>query len=126
MSRANQLEQQIAQLSKELKYEYSKNAAKAPMQEAYTESDTPMQPGGQLGYAGQANIARDPIDDVFTFHDNPDAAPHYIEIREAAKTFARVIDRHAPWSEDKRSALGCVRAAVMWANAAVALNGRGL
>jgi hypothetical protein len=124
MNRIRQLEQQIAQLNTELKWEYDNNAKgqTIPLREQAFTNESPGTVGGMAGQLSQ----RDPIDDVFTFHDNPDAAPHYIEIREAAKTFARVIDRHAPWSEDKRSALGCVRAAVMWANAAVALNGRGL
>jgi hypothetical protein len=103
-----------------LKQEYDK----MPMQAEQAYSTSAPSIGG--GMAGQKLSQRDPIDDVFTFHDNPEAVPHYVEIREAAKTFARVIDRHAPWSEDKRTALDCVRAAVMWANAAVALNGRGL
>jgi hypothetical protein len=116
MDRIRELKQRIAQLNMELKQEYDNNAKQAFTNEA------PDIRGGMTAQLSQ----RDPIDDVFTFHDNPDGASHYIEIREAAKTFARVIDRHAPWSEDKRAALGYVRAAVMWANAAVALNGRGL
>jgi hypothetical protein len=67
----------------------------------------------------------DPIDAIFTFHDDPEAVPHYVEIREAAKTFAKVINRHAH-GDDKRKALNFVRAAVMWANASIALNGRTL
>ena len=66
------------------------------------------------------------IDFLFTFHDNPDKTPHYIEIREAAKTFAKVLVRHVPQCGDRLTAVQKIREAVMFANAAVALDGRGL
>ena len=66
------------------------------------------------------------IDYLFTFHDDPDKTPHYVEIRESAKQFAKVLIRHCPPCADRTTAIRKVREAVMTANAAVALSGRGL
>ena len=66
------------------------------------------------------------IDYLFTFHDDPDKTPHYVEIRESAKQFAKVLIRHCPSCADRTTAIRKVREAVMTANAAVALSGRGL
>lgn len=66
------------------------------------------------------------LEHIFTFHDSPDKVPHYVEIREAAKQFAAVVCRHAPICPDTFEALRYVRQAVMWANAAIALDGRSL
>jgi hypothetical protein len=37
------------------------------------------------GCAIRAYTPQEKIDYLFTFHDDPDKAPHYVEIREAAK-----------------------------------------
>lgn len=66
------------------------------------------------------------IDFLFTFHDDPDKTPHYVEIREAAKTFAKVIVRHTPGGADRLTAINKLREVVMFANACVALSGRGI
>jgi len=67
------------------------------------------------------------IDFLFTFHDDPDKTPHYVEIREAAKQFAKVVVRHTPLGgPDRLTAVQKIREAVMFANACVALSGRGL
>jgi hypothetical protein len=66
------------------------------------------------------------IDFLFTFHDDPDKTPHYIEIRESAKTFAKVLLRHTPGGQDRITAINKLRETVMFANACVALSGRGL
>lgn len=85
---------------------------------------------GQTQGCGQTNTrAESPeetIDYLFTFHDDPDKTPHYIEIREAAKSFAKVLIRHTPACADRTAAIRKVREAVMTANAAIALSGRGL
>jgi len=118
MSRLQQIEKQISALDYEAD-QLRGGVGQACQEKAYAPIQTAM-PGDNI------LNPRDPIDDVFTYHNDPAAIPHYVEIREAAKTFARVIDRHAPWGDDKRTALSFVRAAVMWANAGIALNGRGL
>lgn len=120
--RRNFLQAKIKQLQSELEHEDLAEGSKETC-----DTQIPMQPGAQIGgYAAQQNSNRDPIDDIFTYHDNPEAVPHYIEIREAAKTFARVINRHTPYCPDKTNALNALRASVMWANAAIALDGRTL
>lgn len=87
---------------------------------------------GYIGRAGaqtnmRAESPQEKIDYLFTFHDNPDKAPHYVEIRESAKQFALVILRHASaGSRDQLTAIEHVRQAVMFANASVALDGRSL
>ena len=108
------------QLQSELDREYAMNQAQTG---AYTNT-APMPPSG--GLAQRPMTDDETIDHIFTFHDNPSKAPHYIEIREAAKTFARVVNRHVPHGQDKRKAINFIRAAVMWSNAAVALDAREL
>ena len=66
------------------------------------------------------------IDDIFSYHDRAAAIPHYTEIREAAKAFAHVIDRHTPPSKDRDLGFLLLRMVVMFANAANALDGRGI
>jgi hypothetical protein len=80
----------------------------------------------QTNMCARAESPEETIDYLFTFHDDPDKTPHYIEIREAAKTFAKVLIRHCPGCADRTTAIRKVREAVMTANAAVALSGRGL
>lgn len=64
--------------------------------------------------------------DIFTFHDDYSKVPNYTAIRSAAKHLAEVIMQNSPVSADQTTALRCVREAVLWANAAVALDGRSL
>lgn len=92
---------------------------------AGTESAQQESPGRTFGLR-QARSIEQAIDDLFTYHDNPDAAPHYVEVREAAKVFAKVVCRHAPIGTDRVTSVGHIRSAVMFANAAIALGGRGL
>jgi hypothetical protein len=77
--------------------------------------------------AGQMQSPESVIDFLFTFHDDPDKTPHYVEIRESAKQFAKVVIRHTPFGgPDRVTAVQKIREAVMFANACVALSGRGL
>jgi hypothetical protein len=107
----------------------------ATIESAYKElqlMDSPAAPQGAnqayYGVAGQLKqeSPEETIDYLFTFHDDPDKTPHYIEIWESAKQFAKVLIRHCPSCADRTTAIRKVREAVMTANAAVALSGRGL
>lgn len=98
----------------------------------YDEKSKEYTPMRQDGIGGAANILRqqtpeEAIDFLFTFHDDPDKTPHYVEIRESAKQFAKVVVRHTPaGGPDRLTAIAKIREAVMFANACVALSGRGL
>src|ERR1700685_110805 len=92
----------------------------------YPRNPPPMYPGGAInecnaqgsvGYALKQESPEETIDYLFTFHDDPDKTPHYVEIREAAKAFAKVLIRHCPSSADRTFAIRKVREAVMTANA---------
>jgi hypothetical protein len=62
---------------------------------------------------------------VFEHHTpTADKLVHYDAIHEGAKTFAAVLLKHTPPSEDQAAALRLLREATMTANAAVALDGR--
>ena len=51
-----------------------------------------------------------------------DQLPRFQNLRDAAKNFATVVIRNCPqFSDDTRQALGCVEAALMTANKAIAL-----
>ena len=59
----------------------------------------------------------------FTYHSpSADDVLKYKEIRDAALTFARVIDKNCPDSADKTAAFRKIREAVMTANASIACN----
>lgn len=102
--------------------------------DAENQCAAPQMPGAAMGYANnQAESAglrqqtpEECIDFLFTFHDDPDKAPHFVEIREAAKQFAKVILRHTPGGADRITAINKLRETVMFANACVALSGRGI
>lgn len=79
-----------------------------------------------MAYQIRPESPEETIDYLFTFHDDPDKTPHYVEIRESAKQFAKVLIRHCPSCADRTTAIRKVREAVMTANAAVALSGRGI
>ena len=64
------------------------------------------------------------LDDMFTYHDDPEKAPRYGAINEAAKAFARAIRDNTKPCADQSAAIRQVREARMTANAAVALDGR--
>ena len=59
-------------------------------------------------------------------HHTPTAEKlvHYDAVHAAAKSFAEVILKHTPPSEDQAAALRLLREATMTANAAIALDGR--
>jgi len=60
---------------------------------------------------------------VFSYHaPKGDQAKRYEAIREAAHTFALVVSVNTPASFEQNAAITRIREAVMWANAAVALN----
>lgn len=62
------------------------------------------------------------LGDVFTYHSpRGDQAGRYLAIRAAAKAFADVVLWSAPDCADRSTAIRSIREAVMWANAAVAL-----
>lgn len=64
------------------------------------------------------------IEEIFTYHaPEPDQIPKYEEIREAAKTMAKVILSNTPPCADQSAAIRLLREAVMTANAAIALKG---
>jgi hypothetical protein len=120
-SRRQELEATIAKASAELHMMDSPGSGQLGAQQA-------MQ--AERAYANECNAAQqtpeEVIDFLFTFYDDPDKTPHYIEIREAAKQFAKVIVRHTPGGVDRLTAINKLRETVMFANACVALSGRGI
>lgn len=60
---------------------------------------------------------------IFTYHDDPSKAPKYTAIRIAGRNFAEVILMNVDPCADRTLALRAVREAVIWANAALALDG---
>ena len=69
-------------------------------------------------------FTKDQIADIFTYHDVPDAVPHYEAIRAKARELAEVIVEHTPVCPDQSVAIRKLREAVMTANAAIALEGK--
>ena len=62
---------------------------------------------------------------VFEHHTpSPAKLIHYDAVHAAAKSYAEVILKHTPPSEDQAAALRLLREATMTANAAIALDGR--
>ena len=65
------------------------------------------------------------VDELFTYHKpTGDQPERYEAIREAAKTFARVLLDNTPPSADQTAAIRKLRESVMTANASIALGGR--
>jgi hypothetical protein len=64
------------------------------------------------------------IDDMMTYHNDPDKVPDYKAINAAAKAFVKAIVAHTPQCADQSNCIRLVREARMWANAAIALEGR--
>jgi hypothetical protein len=76
-------------------------------------------PGGQT--AVDVPPARDPIEELFTYHKpSPEQEEQYKEIRSAAKALVRVIDRVCPPGPDRTTAVRKIRESVMTANASIA------
>ena len=66
----------------------------------------------------------DTIGRMFTYvNPTVDQLPKYREIRDAALVFARVIEASAQNCGDRDTAIRYLREAVMFANAAIALEG---
>jgi hypothetical protein len=62
---------------------------------------------------------------VFAHHSaTAEKLSHYEAIHDGAKSFAQVLLKHTPLSEDQSAALRLLREATMIACAAVALDGR--
>jgi hypothetical protein len=67
-------------------------------------------------------IDRD-IENWFTYHaPTEDQIPKYHIIREAAKTFCKILVANTPQSADQSAAVRLLRECVMTANAAIATN----
>lgn len=63
------------------------------------------------------------IDNVFQYHPpSVDQAGRYAELRRKGKELAELIDTTTPLSREQSTALTKVQEAVMWANAAIAIN----
>ena len=63
------------------------------------------------------------IDSAFTYHaPKADQPGRYTEIRDNAKSFAKLIERNCPPSSERTLALRKLQECVMWANASIALN----
>jgi len=62
------------------------------------------------------------IDDLFTYHAPTGTQPQQYEaIREAARTFCKVLVKNTPEGADQAAAVRHLREAVMTANAGIAL-----
>lgn len=65
--------------------------------------------------------------DLFTYHPPTERTiPKFTAIRQAGKNFAEILLANVPPGPDRQVALGAIRNAVMFANAAISLNGRGM
>lgn len=63
------------------------------------------------------------LDRIFTYHAPTASQPaRYEAIRAKAKELAALIQDTTPASREQSTALTNVQAAVMWANAAIAIN----
>jgi hypothetical protein len=66
-------------------------------------------------------VSNGALDNWFTYHrPTGDQPERYEKIRAAAMEFARVIVDQTPSGTDQAVAIRAVRAAVFWANAAIA------
>lgn len=62
------------------------------------------------------------LDAFFTYHaPGQSDLPKFSAIREAAYAFAEVLLANTPSCADQTTAIRCVREAVAWANAAIAI-----
>jgi hypothetical protein len=63
------------------------------------------------------------LDNIFTYHaPHGDQTTRYAILRNQAKAFAHDIERECPDSRERSLALTSLQQAVMWANAAIAIN----
>ena len=63
------------------------------------------------------------LKNVFTYHAPLSGQPErYVALRESARAFAELIVESTPASREQSVALTNVQQAVMWANAAIAIN----
>ena len=63
------------------------------------------------------------LDRVYTYHPPFGTQPdRYLAIRDAGRAFAQAIQSLSPPSRDQSVALTNVQQAVMWTNAAIAIN----
>lgn len=63
------------------------------------------------------------INNIFTYHPpKGNQAERYTEIRQASKAFALLLVKKTPGSREQSVAIRKLREAVMWANAAIAIN----
>ena len=64
------------------------------------------------------------IEDMFTYHNDPEKVSRYRAINQAAILLFVAIQNNCPDSADRQAAFRMVREARMTANAAIALDGR--
>ncbi len=65
------------------------------------------------------------IEEIFTYHKPEGGQPaQYENIRNAAKTFCKILVANTPACPDQSVAIRKIREAVMTANASIALQGR--
>jgi hypothetical protein len=79
--------------------------------------------GGAMRSMTRAEILRE----IFSYHPPTEATlPKYAAINQAAKNFAEVVLQNCPGHADLEIAIDYIRAARMFANAAISLNGLSL
>lgn len=70
-------------------------------------------------------ITEDQIDHWFTYHvPTPEDQKKYMNIRDSAKNFAKIILASTPPSADQTAAIRLLRECVMTANASIACGGK--
>lgn len=70
-----------------------------------------------------AAMTSEQIKRYFTYHPpKPNQVPRYEQIRNAGQAFAIIVNGLAPDSPELSVAIGKIREAVAWANAAIAVN----
>ena len=63
------------------------------------------------------------LNQIFTYHPPiGDQTARYMQLREAALAFAKTVQTLTPPSREQSVALTNIQQAVMWANAAIAIN----
>jgi hypothetical protein len=66
------------------------------------------------------------LDNIFTYHAPKNDQPfRYTAIRDKAKELALLIQQMVPDSRERSVALTSLQQAIMWANAAIAINEQG-
>jgi hypothetical protein len=74
---------------------------------------------------GDRMITEEQLDNWFMYHPPSKVQQEqYIVIRDAARTFAKILVEHTPASADQTAAIRKVREAVMTANASIACDGK--